>query len=183
MPRAKKGEQKVPTFKETRGLCPSRCYYSMTYMICAWPPWVSWHPVDPWCPYSIPIWSALDPPGSHGTLLTPGVPILYLYDLRLTLLGVMAPCWPLVSLFYTCRICAWPSWVSWHPIDPWCPYSIPVWSALDPPGCHGALLTPGVARDVSLQVSLPLQCVGIAALKKYNVRNKENKDFDDVIRI
>ena len=91
-----------------------------------------------------PIWSALDPPGCHGTLLTPGVPILYLYDLPLTPLGLMAPCWPLVSLFYTYMICAWPSWVSWRPVDPWCPYSIPVGSALDPPGCHGALLTPGV---------------------------------------
>ena len=29
MPRAKKDQQKVPTQKKTRGLCPSRCYYSM----------------------------------------------------------------------------------------------------------------------------------------------------------
>ena len=29
MPRAKKGQQKVPTLMKTTGLCPSRSYYSM----------------------------------------------------------------------------------------------------------------------------------------------------------
>ena len=28
MPRAKKGQQKVPTLKKTKGLVPSRCHYS-----------------------------------------------------------------------------------------------------------------------------------------------------------
>ena len=28
MPRAKKGQQKVPTLMKATGLCPTRCYYS-----------------------------------------------------------------------------------------------------------------------------------------------------------
>ena len=35
MPRAKKGQQKVPTLKKkTTGLCPSRCYCSMQCTVC-----------------------------------------------------------------------------------------------------------------------------------------------------
>ena len=41
MPRAKKGQQKVPTLKKTTGLYPSRCYYSMIHnrdFICVFSP-------------------------------------------------------------------------------------------------------------------------------------------------
>ena len=33
MPRAIKGQQKVPTLKKTKGFCFSRCYYSITVVL------------------------------------------------------------------------------------------------------------------------------------------------------